>query len=105
MRLRLVLLAASMAAVLILAAPRAHAQFMGGGYVGFGTPGVMGFGGPVVAPGPFVGAPMVRYARPYPMMVGGPMYGPRVFYRPGWGYGPRPYGGRAFRYGYGRRWR
>ena len=66
MRTRLVLFAASMAAVLILAAPRAQAQIVGGGYVGFGTPGVMGFGGPVVAPGAFIGAPMVPYCQALP---------------------------------------
>jgi len=107
MRTKHVLLAAAMATMLVLTAPRAQAQMMGGGYMGFGTPGVMGFGGPVVAPAPYIGAPIVRYARPYPMMVGRPMYGPRLNYRPGWGYGPRPFAGRNYRYGYGygrRRW-
>ena len=47
MRIKPVVLALAMVAVLALAAPRAEAQFFGG-YVGFGNTGVYGVGGPVV---------------------------------------------------------
>ncbi len=99
-----VFLALSLVAILGLAAPHAQAQVVGGGYVGFGVPGVSGavtFGGPVAGVG-VIGAPVVPYVAPYPMVVGRPVVAP--FYGPGWrGYGPRYYGPRYYRGGY-RRW-
>jgi hypothetical protein len=107
MSMKQVLLALAMAAVLTLAAPRAQAQIIGGGYIGFGRPGfggVVGFGTPVVAPAPVVAAPVVPYVAPYPpVVVGGAVYGGPVI-RAGWGYGPRFYGPRYYRPGYYRRW-
>jgi hypothetical protein len=100
------LLAVALVTVLFLAAPRAQAQVVGGGYVGFGTPGfggVVGFGTPMVAP-----APVVPYVAPYPAIVARPMVvGPVV--GAGWGfgprfYGPRYYGPRYYRGGFARRW-
>ena len=107
MSMKRVLVAVAMVTVVVLAAPRAQAQVVGGGYVGFGSPGfggAIGFGTPMVAP-----APIVPYVAPYPMMVAprpmvvGPVIGA------GWGYGPRYYGPRYvgpryYRRGYGRRW-
>jgi hypothetical protein len=104
MRTKQVFLALAVAAVLSLAAPRAHSQVIGGGYVGFGGPVYGGVGAPLVAPVPLV-SPVVPYVAPYPsVVVTRPFYGPRAFYGPGWGYGPRYYGPRYHRNGYGRRW-
>jgi len=105
MSMKRVFLALALVTVLGLAAPRAQAQVVGGGYVGFGVPGIGGavtFGTPVAGVG-VVGAPVVPYVAPYPVVV------PRVYgvpyYRAGWGgYGPRYYRPRYYRgYGY-RRW-
>lgn len=115
MSMKRVCFAAMMVVVLCLAAPRAQAQVVtGGGYIGFGTPGLGGvasFGTPVVAP-----VPVVPYLAPYPTVVVprpvvvGPVIGT------GWGYGPRYVGPRhygpryygprhyTYHYRYGRRW-
>jgi len=99
MRIKPIILAMAMVAVLSLAAPRAEAQFFGG-YVGFGNTGVYGVGGPVVAP-------VVPVVPGYPAVVApAPIYGAPYAYRygPGWGYGPRYYGPRYYNnYRYGRR--
>jgi hypothetical protein len=101
MRLKHVLLALAMAIVLGLCNPRTHAQVITGGYVGFGSPGLV-YSSPLVAP-----APIVPYASGYPVVVPRPLIGPGPF-RSGWGYGPRFYGPRrvfpGYRFGYGRRW-
>jgi hypothetical protein len=102
------ILALALFAVMSLAAPRLQAQVVGGGYVGFNTPGVsgvIGVGAPVVAPAPVVAAPVVPYVAPYGgvVMGGGPIFAPRPIYRAGWGYGPRYFGPRYYRYGYRRR--
>lgn len=107
MSMKRILFALAIMTALMLATPRAQAQVVGGGYVGFGTPGfggVVGFGSPMVTP-----VPVMPYAAPYPAvvvprpMVVAPMMGA------GWGYGPRYYapryyGPRHYRGGYGRRW-
>jgi hypothetical protein len=97
MRTKQVSLALAVVAVLSLAAPHAHSQVIGGGYVGFGGPGyggVVGVGAPLVAPAPLV-SPVAPYVAPYPsVVVTRPFYGPRAFYGAGWGYGPRFYGPR-----------
>jgi hypothetical protein len=98
------LLAVLFVTVLSLAAPHARAQVVGGGYVGFGTPGfggVVSFGSPVVAP-----APVVPYVAPYPVVVPRPIVAGPVI-GAGWGYGPRYFGPRYYgpRYYRGvRRW-
>jgi hypothetical protein len=107
MRFKHVLFALSMAVVLCLATPRTQAQVVGG-FIGFRSPGVVGFGAPVVAPAPVVAGPIVPYAAGYPVVVPRPFYGPGLYaYGGGWGFGPRHYGPwRAYpgyRYGY-RRW-
>ncbi len=98
MSMRRIVLLLAVATVLGLAAPRAHAQIVGGGgYVGFGTPGfggVVNFGTPIVG-APVMAAPVVPYVAPYPMVVPRPIYGygyGAPLYRGGWGYGPRYYG-------------
>jgi hypothetical protein len=101
MRMKPILLAVALLAFLTLAAPRAQAQIVSGGYIGFGNQAVVG--APFVSPAPYV-APVVPFASPYPYVVTRPLYGPRLFYRSGWGYGPRWYGPRYYRRGYGRRW-
>jgi hypothetical protein len=106
MRTRQIFLALAVVAVLSLAAPQAHSQVIGGGYVGVQTPGFsIGVGAPVVAPAPIV-APYGAYVAPYPaVVVPRPVvYGPRVYYGPAWGYGPRFYGPRYYRHGYRRWW-
>ena len=112
MSMKRILFAAAIVTVLMLAAPHAQAQVVGGGYIGFGGPGfggVVGYGAPMVAP-----APVVPYAAAYPPVVvpapvvAGPLigvgwgYGPR-YYAPRY-YGPPYYGPRYYRGGYGRRW-
>ncbi|MGC8642834.1 MAG: hypothetical protein ACP5XB_23490 [Isosphaeraceae bacterium] len=112
MSMKRILFAAAIVTVLMLAAPHAQAQVVGGGYIGFGGPGfggVVGYGAPMVAP-----APVVPYAAAYPPVVvpapviAGPLigvgwgYGPR-YYAPRY-YGPPYYGPRYCRGGYGRRW-
>ena len=105
-----VFLALTLVVILGLAAPHAQAQVVGGGYVGFGVPGVsgaIGFGAPVGGVG-VVGAPVVPYVAPYPVVVGRPYVAPYYYgagwrgYGPGY-YGPRNYGTRYYRGGY-RRW-
>jgi len=106
MRVKHVVLALAMVAVLTLAAPRADAQFFGG-YVGFGNPGVYTYGAPVVGVAPYVASPVVPVMPGYPAVVApGPVYRSPYAYRygPGWGYGPRYYGPRYSNYRYGRRW-
>ena len=108
MSMKQVFLALALVTVLGLAAPRAQAQVVGGGgYVGFGTPGfggVVSFGTPVVGAA-VIGAPVVPYVAPYYPVVVPRVYGGPVYYRGGWGYGPRYYGPRYYRGGYGwRRW-
>jgi hypothetical protein len=105
MRIKHVVLALAMVAVLSLAAPRAQAQFFGG-YVGFGNTGVYGAGGTVVG-APVVAPPVVPVMSGYPAVVApAPIYrAPYVYrYGPGWGYGPRYYGPRYYNYRYRRRW-
>ncbi|WP_165229142.1 hypothetical protein [Aquisphaera insulae] len=87
------------------AAPRADAQYVSGGFVGFGRPGfggVYGFGAPVVAT-PMVAGPVVPYGMPMvvqqpvvvqrPMVVGAPVMAAPMVTGPvmttGWGFGPR----------------
>jgi hypothetical protein len=95
MHVKQILPALTMVAILGLTAARADAQVVGGGYVGFGTPGlggVVSFGTPYVAPAPVVAAPVVPYpyVAPYPntlivppRRVYVPVYG-RGYYGPGW---------------------
>jgi hypothetical protein len=111
MRLKHVLLAAVVAAALGLATPRSHAQVVAGGYLGFGSPGVVTYGAPVVAPAPFVATPVLPYATGYPVVVPRPWIGSPYYYGAGWGYGPGYYGvrrgyyGHHYHRGYGRyRW-
>jgi len=104
MRIKPIILALAMVAVLSLAAPRVEAQFFGG-YVGFGNTGVYGVGGPVVG-APMVATPIVPVVPGYPAVVApAPIYRTPYPYRygPGWGYGPRFYGPRNYGYRYGRR--
>ena len=103
MSMKQVFLALALVTILGVAAPCSQAQVVGGGgYVGFGAPGI---GGAVSFGTPVVGAPLVPYAAPYPVVVPRPVYGV-PFYGAGWGgYGPRYYGPRYYRRGYGyRRW-
>lgn len=109
MRMKLVLAAFAMAAVLVLSAPRAEAQVIGG-YVGFGSPGAYTFGAPLVAPSPLVTPVMPYYATGYTTVVPRPWVGVSPYYGNGWGYS-RGYGGvyrgypvYRYRRGYRRWW-
>lgn len=110
MRFKHALPALAMAAVLSLYSPRAQAQVVGG-YVGFGSPGVVTYGAPVVAPAPLVVpySPVYPAAVPRPWVGVGPVYG-TGFYGPGWGYSSGYYGvrrvypGYGYPYRHGRRW-
>ncbi|MFO0889403.1 MAG: hypothetical protein U0790_09720 [Isosphaeraceae bacterium] len=108
MRVKQLLFALAVVVVLGMAAPRGEAQMIGG-YIGFGSPSVVGYGAPLVAPAPVLAAPVVPYATAYPVVGVSPWFGPRpVYYGPGWGYRPGFYGSRVVyprpMYGYGRRW-
>jgi len=108
MRTKLLLLGAGILATLALATPQAQAQYVTGGYVGFGRPGfggVVGVGGPVLSPAYAPG--IVPYGGPA-VVVPPPVVVTRPVYGPGWGYGPRyyrpyPYRYGGYGYGYGRR--
>ncbi|QEH34574.1 hypothetical protein OJF2_31150 [Aquisphaera giovannonii] len=95
------LFALVVAVPLFAAAPRSEAQVVTGGYIGIGQP----FGGvvtpPLLTPAPLV-TPVVPYAAPYnTVVVRRPVYA-TPYVGPGWGYGPRYYGGYGPRhYGYG----
>jgi len=101
------LLAFVVAVVLSVLTPRSEAQVIGG-YVGYGSPGVVTYGAPVIAPAPVFAAPVVPYTT---VVAPRPWIGPRPrYYGPGWGY-PTPYYGTRvvyprsrYVYGAGPRW-